>query len=148
MNFLTDVLILKGMQHPFQNRAGASSCSCIPGAVPRKCSCSKLRMHPMCSCSSSPKEVKLLQTAAAAAAAFLHTSMELQIKLQPAVPKMQLQLLSPPAQKCIANCSCSCPKELQPAVTNCSCSCPKELQLLQTAVAAKLQPPRPFPHQD
>ena len=94
-----------------------------------------MQLHARCSCSSSPEELQLLQTAAAAAPAFLHTTLELQIKLQPAVPRMQLQLLSPAAQKCISNCSWSCPKELQ---------------LLQTAVAAvpKLQLPRPFPHQD
>ena len=75
-------------------------------------------------------------TAAAAAPAFLHTTLELQIKLQPAVPRMQLQLLSPAAQKCISNCSCSCPKEPQLAATNCSCSCPK------VAATPAFPPPR------
>ena len=83
-----------------------------------------------------PEKVQLLRTAAAAAAAFLHTSLELQIRRQLAVPRMQLQLLSPPAHWCIANCSCCCPKEPQPAATNCSCSCPK------VATTPAFPPPR------
>ena len=74
--------IVRGLQHLFQNRGGASSCSCMPGAaaaaVPRNCSCCKLQLQllrpfstpplncrsncsqlfPGCNCSCSPLQLR------------------------------------------------------------------------------------------
>ena len=118
MNFLTDVL--KGMQHPFQNRVGASSCSCIPvaaaAAVPRKCSCFELQLQllrpfstpawncrsncsqlfPGCSCSCSPPSSEV------------HRKLQLQLSQRTAAScyKLQLQL----SQRTAAATNCSCRK--------------------------------------